>query len=478
MKKLNQSSLVLQLLKILLLAVVSSGLVQIACFRGSERTEADKKAARLEPSFETIKNLGLTQEKAYDYLKIITSVGGRLTGSPEAEKAVELAVRLMEEAGADRVWTEPVRVRRWVRGSQETALVRSRKFSEQKLQIAALGNSPGTSEAGLQAKVVEVQSFEELVELKNLVKDRIVFFNVPMDRTLTDSFLAYGRAAQFRVRGASEAARYGARAVLVRSMTFRVDDYPHTGLITYDETLPIIPAVALSTADAERLHTWLQEDPELEIFIKLDCQFLGEITSANVIGELRGQLKPEEVILVGGHLDSWDLGSGAHDDAAGCAVAIEVLRLIKEAGLKPDRTVRAVLFMDEEFGGTGGRAYARHENRKKEKHLVALEQDRGGFVPIGLAIGGGQKMLKKLRTIQPYLQALGIHWIKPGGGGVDVAPLAEQGVITGSLIPDSQKYFDFHHSALDLPEAVHPRELELQAVVLAMVVYFLAQKGV
>jgi hypothetical protein len=293
MKKLNQSSLVLQLLKILLLAVVSSGLVQIACFRGSERTEADKKAARLEPSFETIKNLGLTQEKAYDYLKIITSVGGRLTGSPEAEKAVELAVRLMEEAGADRVWTEPVRVRRWVRGSQETALVRSRKFSEQKLQIAALGNSPGTSEAGLQAKVVEVQSFEELVELKNLVKDRIVFFNVPMDRTLTDSFLAYGRAAQFRVRGASEAARYGARAVLVRSMTFRVDDYPHTGLITYDETLPIIPAVALSTADAERLHTWLQEDPELEIFIKLDCQFLGEITSANVIGELRGQLKPE-----------------------------------------------------------------------------------------------------------------------------------------------------------------------------------------
>lgn len=478
MRNLSQIRSLLRKSRILFLAILSLWLAQNACRQGSELTEPAEESQGQAKTIETIKDLGLSQEKAYDFLKAITSFGGRLTGSPEAEKAVGLTVRLLEELGADRVWTEPVKVKRWVRGQQERALVRSGKFGQQKLNVTALGNSPETSASGLEARVVEVSSFEQLAELKDRVKDRIVFFNVPMDRTLTEPFAAYGRASPFRVKGASEAARYGARAALVRSMTFRIDDHPHTGLITYDEKLPVIPAVALSTADAERLHSWLQEDPELKVFLKLDCQILGEVTSANVIGELRGRVKAEEIILVSGHLDSWDLGSGAHDDAAGCAVALEVLRLIKEAGLKPDRTIRAVLFMDEEFGGTGGRVYASHENRKQERHLVAFEQDRGGFVPIGLAIGGGQKMLDRLRTIQPYLQPFGIHWIKPGGGGVDVAPLAERGVITESLIPTSQKYFDFHHSALDLPEAVHPRELELQAVVLAVVAYFLAQKGV
>jgi Zn-dependent M28 family amino/carboxypeptidase len=191
---------------------------------------------------------------------------------------------------------------------------------------------------------------------------------------------------------------------------------------------------------------------------------------------LHGREIPEEIILVGGHLDSWDLSPGAHDDAAGCAVAIEALRLIKEAGLNPRRTVRVVLFMDEEFGGTGGQAYAVQESRMREKHLIALEQDRGGFSPIGLAVDS-QNLIEKLKAIEKYLKPLGINWIKLGGGGVDIAPLSGQGAILGSLIPDSQKYFDYHHSALDLPEAVHPRELELQAIVLAIVIYYLAEEG-
>ncbi len=427
--------------------------------------------------FETMKNLGLRQEKAHDFLKLITSVGSRLTGSPEADRAVELVYNLMTELGFDRVWTEPVNVRRWVRGPAEEAVARSLKLGTQSLKICALGNSLGTPADGLEAGVVEVRSFEELASMKDIIPGRIVFYNAPMDRTVAEPFTAYGQVAGFRVRGASEAARYGARAVLVRSITFRLDDNPHTGLMEYDDRLPKIPAAAISTADAELLHNWLQVDPELKIWFRTNCRQEEPVTSANVIGQLTGSEFPEEIILVGGHLDSWDLSPGAHDNAAGCAVALEVLRLIKEAGLKPRRTVRAVLFMDEEFGGTGGRAYAASENRKQEKHLVAIEQDRGGAAPVGLAFSL-ESLIATLKPLKTHLEPLGINWVRIGGGGVDIAPLREKGTILGSLIPESQRYFDFHHSSLDVPEAVHPRELELQAVILAMVIYFLAEKGV
>ncbi len=426
---------------------------------------------------EAIKDLGLRQEKAYEFLKLITSIGGRLTGSPEADRAADLTTRLMTELGFDRVWTEPVRVRRWVRGQGEEAKVRSSKLGTKALEICALGNSLGTPAEGLEAGVVEVRSFEELASLKEVISGRIVFYNVPMDRTVIEPFSAYGRAAQFRVRGASEAARYGARAVLIRSMTFRVDQHPHTGLMEYDDRAPRIPAAAISTSGAELLHNWLQTDPELKVWLRTNCRQEEPVTSANVIGQLTGSEFPEEIILVGGHLDSWDLSPGAHDDAAGCAVAIEVLRLIKDTGLKPRRTVRAVMFMDEEFGGTGGRDYAASDHRTHEKHLVAIEQDRGGAAPVGLAFSQ-ESLIDRLKPLLAYLGPLGINWIRTGGGGVDIAPLREKGTILGGLIPESQRYFDYHHSALDVPEAVHPRELELQAVILAMVMYFLAEQGV
>jgi Zn-dependent M28 family amino/carboxypeptidase len=421
---------------------------------------------------------GLKQEKAYEFLKILALAGGRLTGSPEAARAVAQATDLMTRLGFDQVRQEPVQVNRWVRGPAEKALIKSPKKGQFKLNICALGNSLGTPAAGLEAEVVEVHSFQELEELKEVVKDKIVFFNVPMDRGEPNSFAAYGRAAQFRVNGASAAAKYGARAVLVRSVTFRLDNHPHTGLMTYDEKLPRIPAAAIATSQADQLSQWLKEEPRLRLFLKLNCQQLAPVVSANVLGQLTGQEKPEEVILIGGHLDSWDLSPGANDDAAGCAVAIEALRLIKESGLQPKRTIRAVLFMDEEFGGSGGRAYAASDSRQLEKHLLAFEQDSGGGSPVGLGLRGDEKIIEKANNLKEILAPLGINWIRTGGGGVDIGPLIQQGVAAGSVVPESQRYFDFHHSALDQVSAVHPRELELQAIVLAIASLYFSQEGI
>lgn len=248
---------------------------------------------------------------------------------------------------------------------------------------------------GLEAEVVEVRSFEELEQLKQAISGKIVFFNVLMDRTEPSPFAAYGRTGPYRTNGASAAASYRAIAVLVRSLTFRLDNYPHTGLMLYDEKSPRIPAAALATTQADQLSRWLKEDPHLKLYLKMNCEQLPSIISANVFGQLTGEEMPEEIILIAGHLDSWDLSPGANDDAAGCAVVIEALRLIKEAGLHPKRTIRAVLYMDEEFGGTGGRVYATSASRKSEKHLLAIEQDNGGGAPSGWPLEEEIKSSKK-----------------------------------------------------------------------------------
>jgi len=420
----------------------------------------------------------LKEEKAYEILKTLALPEGRLTGSPAAARAVAQATDLMAKLGFDLVKQEPVKVNRWQRGQTEKALVKSKRGGQHRLNICALGNSIGTPSSGLEAEVLEVHSFEELEELKQAINGKIVFFNVPMDRAEPNPFAAYGRAVPYRTNGASAAARYGAVAVLVRSMTFRLDDYPHTGLMIYDENIPKIPAAAIATNHAEQLSQWLKEDPHLKLSLMMNCGQLPPVISANVLGQLTGEERPEEIILLAGHLDSWDLSPGANDDAAGCVVAIEALRLIKEAGWRPKRTIRAVLFMDEEFGGTGGRFYATSASRKSEKHLLAIEQDNGGGAPVGLALRGGDKIIEKAEKLKEILSPFGINWIRPGGGGVDISPLIQEGTLAGSVIPETQRYFDFHHSALDQPAAVHPREIELQAIVLAIVSYYFSQEGI
>ena len=425
-----------------------------------------------------LREAGLSAERAFALLERITSVGPRLTGSPQASAAVDLTRGLMEELGLSRVHTEPVEVGHWTRGHPARASVAaSASRAAVPLAVCALGGSVGTPDRGITAPVVEVRSLAEAASLGASAKGRIVFFNRPMDRRTTEPFAAYGAAADQRVGGASAAARCGAAAVLVRSLTFREDRNPHTGMLRYDPDAPAIPAAAIATADADLLSALLKKEKDVSLSLRMDCRDEGKVLSANVIGEITGSELPSEIVLLGGHLDSWDLSAGAHDDAAGCAAALEALALLRDLGLRPRRTIRAVLFMDEEFGGTGGRAYAAAPQRKGERHLIAAESDRGGFGPIGLAFGQDRKVLERISPYADLLRPFGISFIVPGGGGVDVAPLIADGAVPSAVLVNAQTYFDVHHSALDTVASVEPRELELQAVILAVLAYILAQEG-
>jgi hypothetical protein len=427
---------------------------------------------------ERIRISGLESEKAFQMLReLTTKAGPRLAGSAAAARAVELTRMMMKDMGFE-TWLEPITVQHWVRGIEEAGLVDTDPAGTLPLKITALGWSVPTSGPGFTAPVIEVRSFEELQKLGPRVKDKIVFFNKRMNPAPMDTFSAYGEAAQFRSRGASEAAKAGAAAVLVRSATLRTDDHPHTGMVQYDPRIRKIPAVAVGTADADRLSERLRTRAAVNVYLRLGCAELPPAPSANVVGQIRGTERPEEIILLGGHLDSWDLGTGAHDDGAGCVQAMEAVRLIKDLGLKPKRTIRAVLFMNEEFGASGGRDYADAARRKTERHLAAMESDRGGFLPLGFGIDGTRTTFDKLKAWGLLLRPSGILWVRPGGGGGDISPLAQLGTVLMGFIPDSQKYFDVHHSALDILDSVHPRELELGAVIMAIMAYGLAQEGI
>ena len=424
----------------------------------------------------SLRDIGLSSGKAYQMLARLTALGPRLAGSPEAAAAVELARQIMVDLGFENVHLEPVTVQRWVRGRVEEARAVSAAGTVP-LTVCALGNSVPTPPQGILAPVVRVHDFGELQELGARVKGKVVFFDHPMDPRHLDTFRAYGEAAKYRVRGAVEAARLGAVAVLVRSLTLRLDDVPHTGMMIYDEHVAKIPAAAVSTKGAEQLSRVLRLDPDARIYLRLDCHSADSVASANVVGEIRGAEHPEEIVLLGGHLDSWDLGVGAHDDGAGCVQAIEALRLLKEAGVRPRRTIRAVLFMNEEFGSSGGKDYAKSPRRKGEKHLAAIESDRGGFLPLGFRAGADSTRLAAMIDWLPALrEAAGILWLRRGGGGADIAALRRQGTLLLGLVPDSQRYFDVHHSANDVLSAVNPRELELGAIALSMMAYLLSEK--
>ncbi len=452
----------------------------LAAAAGPAPVPAADKSAEYRAVVDRLRQTGLAGERAAEFLARIVSAGPRLTGSPQAAAAVEITRRLMEEQGLARVHTEPVEVGRWVRGEiAEAAVAASPRRPAVPLAVCALGGSVATPDRGLAAPVIEVGSLDEVDTLGDRVRGRIVFYNRPMDRRLAEPFAAYGGAADQRVGGASRAARHGAVAVLVRSLTFRTDRHPHTGRLVYEPGTTRIPAAAIATADADLLSRLLREEKNVAVSLRLDCRDLGRTASANVVGEITGSEIPEEIVLLGGHLDSWDLSVGAHDDAAGCAVALEALALLRDLGLKPRRTVRAVAFMDEEFGGTGGRAYAASPLRRGERHIVAAESDRGGFTPAALAIGGRDGRARD--RIMPYAQLFapfGAASVVPGGGGVDVAPLVEQGAAPAAVLVNAQSYFDVHHSALDVLDAVQPRELELQAIILAALAWIMAEEGI
>lgn len=416
----------------------------------------------------------LTDRTAYNNLEYLCKhTKGRIAGSAAAEKAIEYTKQALVGAGADTVWLQKVPVPHWVRGIEKCS-VTSSVLGRKDLAITALGLSVGTDEKGITSKVIEIHDFEELKTLGlQRIQGKIVFFNRPFNNKLINSFSAYGGAVNQRTMGASEASRYGAIAVIVRSMTQSLDNFPHTGVTRYADSINKIPAVAVSTLDAELLSQWMKTDPSLNVHLVSTCRNYPDTLSYNVIGEIYGSLKPHEYITVGGHLDAWDIAEGAIDDGGGCVQSIEMIRIYKKLGIKPKRTVRAVLFMNEEMTSTGGKTYAEEAKRKGEVHYAALESDRGVMSPLGFGFDADGPKLEKLQTLASWFAPYNIRDFDKGGGGSDIAPLKALGALQIGYIPDSQRYFWYHHSANDTFEQVNIRELQMGSAAIASLIYLI-----
>ncbi len=428
-----------------------------------------------------IYNEVLTNGKCYANLDYLSNkIGGRLSGSPQAQQAVEYTYKLLKDYNFDTIYLQEVMVPHWVRGAKEEGFIIHGK-QKIRVRICALGNSIATSEKGLQAPIIEVQNFKELEQLGvENIKGKIVFFNRPMNPTHITTGSAYGEAGNQRGRGAIEAARYGAVGVVVRSLTLANDTNPHTGMMGYRDTITKIPACAISTVDADQLSQLLKLRSAIPVsfYFKQTCQMLPDVLSYNVIAETRGTEKPEEIIIAGGHLDSWDNGDGAHDDGAGVVQSIEALRLLKQLGYAPKRTIRCVLFMNEENGVRGGEKYAAIAKQLNQKHIAAIESDAGGFTPRGFGIENNAAAIEHMQPWIPLFKPYSIDYIKQGHGGTDIEPLANNGTVLIGYIPDSQRYFDYHHTAIDTFDKVNKRELELGAAAISSLLYLLSEYGV
>ena len=423
----------------------------------------------------------LLNGKSYEWLDYLSNqIGGRLSGSLSAELAVNWTKSEMELMGLDKVWLQPVMVPKWVRGTPEFAYIETSPGKTTKVNICALGGSISTHSAGLKGNLVEVKSFEELEKLgKDKIKGKIVFYNRPMDATLIDTFKAYGSCVNQRYEGAVNAIEYGASAVIVRSMNLSIDDLPHTGSMTYGN-IPVsdrIPSAAISTKDADLLSSMLKMDNDIKFYFKQNCKQMDDVLSHNVIGEITGSEFPDEYILVGGHLDSWDLGDGSHDDGAGCVQSMDVVRLLKLSGVKPKRSIRIVLFMNEENGLRGAKKYAEEAFKKGENHIFALESDAGAFTPRGFYFEADESNFAQIKSWKKLFKPYLIHFFELGGSGADVGPLKTPNNVLSGLKPDSQRYFDHHHSSSDTFEHIHKRELELGAATMTSLIYLIDKYG-
>jgi hypothetical protein len=420
----------------------------------------------------------LINGKAYENLRYLCkTVGPRLSGSAGAQKAVDATAKMLKAAGADTVFLQPCMVPHWVRGDKEIGYITVAGGKKYNLNLCALGNSEGTGKAGITAPVIEVRSFKELEQLgKAVIKGKIVFFNFEMNPTYITTFSAYGESGRSRTTGPSKAASFGAVGVMVRSLASNPDDFPHTGVTIYNDSFPKIPAVAISTNNAIWLSNQLKKRMQLTAYIRNTSTMLPDAPSFNVVGEIRGSEFPGEIITVGGHLDSWDLAEGAQDDGAGCVQSIEVLRVLKATG-RPKRTIRAVMFMNEENGGRGGDKYLELAKLNKEKHVFGLESDAGGFTPRGFSLDMKQAQIEKVQSWKNLFYQYGVYELLPGGSGADVGPLKETGTALAGLKPDSQRYFDIHHAATDVFENVSRRELNLGALNMAAFIYLVDKYG-
>jgi len=455
-----------------------TSLVMVACSAVCAPPAAEP--AREQAVMRQIYDEVLTHSPAYEQLGALTTrYGGRLSGSAALAGAVEWAERELLALGLDRVWKQEVMVPHWERGARESVRLLASN-GPRRLAALALGRTSATPAGGISAGVVEVKSLAEVAALgRDRIAGKIVFYNRPMDPRIISDLQAYLAGADQRSLGPVVAAQHGAVAVLVRSLTYALDDHPHTGSTSsHRPERPAVPAAALSTLAANALSKALAADPSLEVEMVINAKWHPDAVSHNVIGEIRGSEFPDQVIVVGGHLDSWDISPGAHDDGAGIVQSLEVMRIFKVLALKPRHTIRAVLFTAEENGARGAIAYSTRAKEMGEKHLFAIETDSGGFAPRGFSFGSTQgNAHEHAARWRPLFEPYGIHVFQKGRGGTDVAPLLVQGTTVASLVPDSNRYFDIHHTTEDSIDKVNRRELELGAASLAALVYLVDKHG-
>ena len=437
-------------------------------FSAASQVDADKAAV-----IKSIYTEALGEQQGFEWLRYMCEViGPRPSGSEAANEAARWAKVAMLQAGADTAWLQEVEVPKWYRGPEwSKAYAGGEPIS---LPTTALGGSVPTPKEGVRAEVVEVGSFEELEALGRAgVEGKIVFYNTYMDHSLISTFNAYGGAVKYRWAGAMEAGKFGAVATVLRSVTLLRDDLPHTGAMSYGDSDVKIPSAAISWQAADELDRLLENGQKVELELFLDCGVQGTATNYNVIADFKGTDKADEIMLVGGHIDSWDLGQGAQDDGAGCAHAMQVPSLLKEVGYEHHRTIRVVLWANEEFGLDGAKEYANWARMNNVHHWVALESDGGAGVPRGFGVGASDEWVEKVQALKPYFVPYGLHEFAKGGGGADLSPLRGYDNVFIGFRPDSQRYFDFHHSARDRIDAIHPRSLEMGSASIASLFFLL-----
>lgn len=414
----------------------------------------------------------LNNGKGYTDLKDLTkNIGHRLSGSPAYEKSVKWAEQKLREAGADKVWLQEVMVPVWTRG-KESLQIKTSDGQWKNLKMLSLGNSEGTGGKDVSGEIIIVKSMEEYDKLPaDQVKDKIVFFNYPFSQSFVETFKGYSDAAKYRVTAAALTAKKGGKFAIIRSLSSAFDDVPHTGAMRYEDKISKIPAVAIGATTADELEALLKNK---KIIAKLNsnCGMKGEKLSHSVIGEITGN-KDQSVIVVGGHLDSWDVGEGAHDDGTGIVQSIEVLRTFKKLGLKNNHTIRVVCFANEENGVKGGIQYGKTAKEKNEKHLFAIESDAGGFAPRGISLEMDDEKRNRIKNWSSLFLPYGVYNFEGKYSGTDIYPLHDMGVPTAELVPDSQRYFDIHHTEEDTFEKVNRRELLLGATAMTQLIYMI-----
>ena len=422
----------------------------------------------------------LEKRESYELLRVLSKdIGARPSGSEGAKKAVLWSKKVMEDYGFDTVYLQEVMVPHWERGELEEAYFYNGK-NKINLSILGAGGTVSTPTEGIKAEVVEVSSLDEVDELgRENVEGKIVFYNKAFNQRYINQGASYGQTGFQRRSGAVKAAEHGALASVFRSLSSSTyEDFPHTGGMSYREGLDSIPHGGLGVLSSEKLSQALKENPRLNLTVKLSGKWFPDALSHNVVGELRGSKSPEKIITVGGHLDSWDVGEGAHDDGAGCVHSIGALRLFQKQNIKPNNTIRAVMFMNEENGLRGGQKYADVAVMDNEQHIAAIESDASGYVPRGFGFSGSDEQHKKIQDWLKYFDKNTISYFSKGGGGADIGPLHRQtGTPMFGLSIDGQKYFEMHHTAKDVFELVNARELELGTASMASLVYLIDKYG-